>query len=398
VLLSPSSPLAKAKFLIPNATFWEVAESALRGAWATVSDTNARTRYDRLVRDGILRPAVLEQASSGATITAALFHNAQNPHFHRHRLDLKEFVEAVGPAIELFSDTLGRLVQQMKDDPDLYGDNRHGGTHDEKEGGADGSADNGRKRSSSVFQLGGGLGQPPLNSENLWRKRAARDPDSLEAKLRKLTTDVNFDDHYYGALLFQALTAGTSHSTTRYIGGRVENVSLLSARAMPVPLPGRRIAEDDDDDDDWDEDEEGGTVDDKHIAARMDVLYEITQTFRKRKDPLSVASQYRTIEEGDNNDHGGKVAATAAAAAAAAEDDTKKQPDSGSTVNSTEEAAAASTKDGTKGTDEVDDDTKYETVDETTLAVAVLEGWLHGGPDNHLRWKVATIREAHEFQ
>jgi hypothetical protein len=41
---------------------------------------------------------------------------------------------------------------------------------------------------------------------------------------------------------------------------------------------------------------------------------------------------------------------------------------------------------------------QYETILTTTLGVAVLEGWLHGGPDGQeLRWKVALLRDADEF-
>lgn len=38
-----------------------------------------------------------------------------------------------------------------------------------------------------------------------------------------------------------------------------------------------------------------------------------------------------------------------------------------------------------------------ETLTVTNLAVAVFEGWLYGGPERDLRWRVALIREAFEF-
>ena len=38
-----------------------------------------------------------------------------------------------------------------------------------------------------------------------------------------------------------------------------------------------------------------------------------------------------------------------------------------------------------------------ETITTTNLAVAVFEGWLSGGPEKDLRWKIAFLREALEF-
>jgi hypothetical protein len=40
---------------------------------------------------------------------------------------------------------------------------------------------------------------------------------------------------------------------------------------------------------------------------------------------------------------------------------------------------------------------KEETITTTNLAVAIFEGWLSGGPEKQLRWKIAALREASEF-
>lgn len=47
------------------------------------------------------------------------------------------------------------------------------------------------------------------------------------------------------------------------------------------------------------------------------------------------------------------------------------------------------------------EEAKEEGVEEkvtiTNLAVAIFEGWLHGGPMKDLRWRLAMLREAFEF-
>jgi hypothetical protein len=45
----------------------------------------------------------------------------------------------------------------------------------------------------------------------------------------------------------------------------------------------------------------------------------------------------------------------------------------------------------------VDDKAAPETITTTNLAVAVFEGWLSGGPEMKLRWRLAFLREALEF-
>lgn len=342
VLSQSSGGLGKAnckKFLVQPESFWDVAAASLAGIWAHLSDQKARDEYEKLVSTKVIQDTVLAQARYGSMLTMSLFHNLRNPLFSKNNFNVVEFVEGVPPALEIFQDTLGRLVHEM---------NKNVAESDSSSSSGDGKA------TGEVFNAFGNL-----NGENVWRKQAKDDPNSLAARLSKMVTDHNFDDHFYGAKLFHALTAGTG-TTMEYVAGSgvVGQVALLNARAIEIDTtwqlehPEFLASEE---------------SKDPAVAARMDVLYEITQTYR-HSDPLSASEQYKSIENTTTASPTGQEVAKA------------------SDFNST-------------GAEKVDSSEAKEkkTVSETTLAVAVLEGWLHGGPGNGLRWKVATVRDAYEF-
>jgi hypothetical protein len=101
------------KLLLPHPTFLENASAALHGAWSHVVDQSARDAYEEAVDNQIIKDDVLESATGGTAITFKLFHNLQNPLLKEHKFDAKEFVMAVGPALENFHDTLSSLRNQL---------------------------------------------------------------------------------------------------------------------------------------------------------------------------------------------------------------------------------------------------------------------------------------------
>lgn len=398
----------KKKFILPNDTFFDRIASTLQGLYAHVTDQSARDKYEQLVADKVIQDTVLAQARSGNAMTMALFWNLQNPLFAKYQFDAKQFVSAVGPALENFQDTLGQLVLEL---------NRSGA--EEKETKTEESS------SDSAPPLPFSMWGIPMGGGNEWSQRAKEDPDSLEARLQRMVSDAAFDDHYYGAKLFQALTSGRGGGAggggrLEYVPGSgvVQSVALLNARVMEIP------PEDDKIDTEHPEFEATeGKRTDPPVAARMDVLYEISQDYRQSEvlasvDPLSASAQYKAIKNDDDGvdsaaDVKKDVSDTSEVKkerpAFALADEEKKKAEAAKEKNADDEMTAScesssaeplvAAKDAkTVDTENKKDDTmKDKTRTETTLAVAILEGWLHGGPENTLKWRVSLIRDAYEF-
>jgi hypothetical protein len=93
----------------------------------------------------------------------------------------------------------------------------------------------------------------------------------------------------------------------------------------------------------------------------MDVLFEVTHTFKALPPPLA-------IEKAETDSNTGATASPST-------------PD----LSATTDTDVSATADGTPP------------LEVTNLAVAIFEGWLHKGPTRRLQWKLALIREAFEF-
>jgi len=454
-LLQSFPGLGPKKFLLPNDTFWDRVVSSLQGAWMHLTDQNARDKYEELVATKVIQDTVLAQSQGGHARTMALFWNLQNPLWAKHGLDIHEFVQGVGPALESFQDTLGQLVSEMnQQQPTAVKE-----AEESKEEDTESKHISGKSISSSIWAI------PAIGGDNEWRQQAKQDPNSLAARLQKMVTDSAFDDHFFGAKLFQALTSsrGSGGGYLNYVPGSgvVQSVALLNARVLEMPLPSDEQIEGDHPEFAASE----GREQPRPVAARMDVLYEITQQYRPSAasatdavDPLSTAEQYKVVKNedgGSDNDSAttdgnkkedakqsskdkneeaasasAKISDDSPAAAAASEpvtttagsttedkgDDVRQAASEPSTTST---ATAGTTTDDKQATEdkasaaasvkmETAKDEKNqtankttsgggETISETTLAVAVLEGWLYGGPEKDLRWKVSLIRDAYEF-
>jgi hypothetical protein len=233
----------------------------------------------------------------------------------------------------------------------------------------------------------------------------------------------------------------------------------------------------------WDDDfaeEKNSAI--RPVVARLDVLYELTQSYKDNSslNPLSTAAQYKAIQDSQDlpqpetsrkENYQTSSQTTAETPRLATDNKQEQSPRSTSEVNgsstthksytSFEEFLAQQSKDEKSSTTESkntsssssqqpptsntatvaedliskvnanpktdgtttesikvpdqasavekrngpgldskddSDSSKIETITETTLAVAVIEGFLQGGPGTGLRWKIARIRDASEFQ
>jgi hypothetical protein len=323
--------------LLPPQTFWPSVYAAYQGAWTLMTEDSAKLEYHEAIKNQIIKEKVLQNSTIGSVITFCLFHNLQNPLFQKHKWDAQEFVVSVGPALQNFHDTLGLLRNQL---PDHILQETHEQEEKEKAAKVGAEAEGSTSEEDVLSELSNVT--EALLGTNYWRQQAEEDPDSPAGQLARMTSEVCLDAFYYTSKLD---TISQSFETVKYVPGScdIQQVALLNARALEIyPEDKGEVTELSD----------GEMPDDPAIAAQMDVLYEVTHTYKQ------------TI--------GGPTTLETA---------------------SDEEGTGTITPAGKKD----DEEEKTETVSYTNLVVAVLEGWLHKGPEKELRWKVALLRDALEF-
>lgn len=345
------------QLLLPPPNFWESAGAALQGAWAHIFDQSARDKFEDLVEKNVIKDTVLQNATTGSTLIFALFHNLQDPLFEKYKFDAVEFMQAVGPALENFHDTLGCLKNDLpaniKEDRLKLEENL-------------------KKSDEELLGMKDNLTTSLLGA-NRWQQQAEEDENSPAGILSKMTTDICLEAFYYTCKLdilgrdaLEADAAGVDHSSipNYYIPGscRVSEVALLNARALEMNLS--EAEEIEEEYPEFRASEDNSYQKNLDVAAQLDVLYEVSHTYRLPSSPLSEADGDRSERNGGNDPA------------------TKPEDDS---VNE-------SVKDG-----EVKQ--SVETMVYTNLSVAVFEGWLHKTSDGKsgLRWKIAMIRDAYEF-
>jgi hypothetical protein len=342
--------------------------TSLHGVWAQIRSPASREAFEDAVKKNVIKDAVLAQATHGSVITMALFQNLQNPLLKKYEFNAEEFVTTVGPALETFHEVLMKLGNELptllaeeptqKDtEPDLV----------EKTESTD----------ESIIRMDENFVKESLLGSNLWHDQGKENPDSLAGRLAKMTTEDAFDAFFYSAKL--VLLGAPSKYRITVESCEVGEVALLNARA--------KVMDQNSNVDNVNESSELGAKEssessemNERVAAQIDVLYEVTHTYKQpvTADPLSSTENYRDLV-GDTQE-------------------TIDTPVEKETLpNVGMENSKILQSECPKEKNEADD-TKYETILTTTLGVAVLEGWLNDGPDGKdLRWKVALLRDAHEF-
>ncbi|CAJ1905197.1 unnamed protein product [Cylindrotheca closterium] len=287
----------------------------------------------------------------------SLFYDLQNPMFKKHDFDATQFLEGVGPALENYHNLSGALENELHD---IYA---------KKQDDVDGSnEDSGEEKDATKIEMKGlseeekdavtstiNMIQKHLSPdqkiasavlEHDWTEVAKKEPESVAGQLSRMLTD-----ELFGHFQLSAKTAFLLHSRAGQLkfdegSCTVNNVALLSARAFRCKeLP---LDESNDEDpessgpryeilDDFLSDNAEGDEQESDVAAQLEVLYDVTSHF--------------SIDRGND-----------------ASDDNESE----------------------KG----DQPTEMDT---TVVSVAVLEGFLKGGPEGELRWKLALHRPAFEF-
>eukprot|EP00980_Cylindrotheca_fusiformis_P029797 scaffold23867_cov259-Cylindrotheca_fusiformis.AAC.1 len=189
-----------------------------------------------------------------------------------------------------------------------------------------------------------------------WTKEAKENPDSMAGQLSNMLTKELFDHYQLGAKTTFLLANPSRRLKFREGSCTVNNVALLSARAFRCVEKSKNKEASSDDEGTATtssayeiieyESEEGGDQQKlaTGVAAQMEVLYDVTSQFDVfESSPSSLKGNERSVDSGNN--------------------------------------------------DEVD----VKDMETTVVSVAVLEGFLNGGPEGELRWRIALHRPAFEF-
>jgi hypothetical protein len=107
------SAAAGPKLLLPTTSMWDNVWDAVQGAWSAVTDEKSRDAFETLIKDGVIRDQVLQNAINGSSMTFGLFHQLSNPLWEKHGFKAKEFVHAVGPALTNLHDVLHSLQNKF---------------------------------------------------------------------------------------------------------------------------------------------------------------------------------------------------------------------------------------------------------------------------------------------
>jgi hypothetical protein len=365
--LTPAS-----KLLLPPATLGETLWTALQGVWRVSVSPTEQASFEAAVQSKVIQDTVLQSASNGSTLTFSLYTHLQNPLWKAHGFCAEEFTKAIGPALTNLHDSLHRLQNQLRAHDfvearrameqaalDAAADQIFAATvGDQGESAPDESttlsasddatttnpppvaaADN---ESSSNALAGLPIDRHmveqllppdkqawlPFLLSSAWRQQTQEAPDSLVAKVSRMTTPSYLAGFYLSSKLGLVMQSGDNpHESAVYEEGsaQVGQVAIVSARVLEMPV--RSADEEDDEDDESPTDSEERPT---GVAAQIEVLYEVTNRYRERV-PVDEKAELQT-----------------------------------------------------------------EHVEYTSLGVAVLEGWLDGGPGD-LRWKVPLLREPTEF-
>lgn len=331
-------------------------------------DVEKRNAFIDRLDKGTINEEVMSQASSGPMVILSLFNDLENPLFKQYQFDAPEFLAGVKPALERFHNVSGSLENQLrKIQADARTNNNNTtammGSEDPKTGSttSDASASNDEgtaatdKTVDDVITLAfskddivraeiKGDTSTTAVLEHSWKDDAEKDPESLAGQFSRMVTSELLDLHQMSA---KAAFLLQSDRDVKFKEGSctVNHVALISARAF-------RCAEKAPADDiegwgertDWKYELIDYDIDESElkklkggVAAQLEVLYDVTQEF------------------------------------------------------------ISSVPVGEEKNDESKEKVKTEVLDTTIVSVAVLEGWLSGGPDDQLRWRIALHRPAFEF-
>ena len=312
----------------------QMAFSAGKGAMQLM-DLNKRKDFIDSIDKGTINEEVISQATGGPIVMLSLFNDLQNPLFKQHNFDVSEFLSGVRPALERFHSVSGLLEQQFEK---TISEAMNSSTAVNR-----GSTVDASSTDESIAYIEKDVMQEVV-MQHRWKDAAEKDPESLAGQLSRMMTTELLDLHQESALI--AFSSFHANRIIKFNEGSftVNNAALISARAFLCA-------------------EKAPTEDIEGWGERSESKYELIDynldesELKKRKG--GVAAQLEVLYDVSHE--------------------------------FVETIPAPGKKDEPNGKG------REFKVDTSFVAVAVLEGWLSGGPDDQLRWKISLYRPAFEF-
>ena len=372
-------------FLIQPRSFTQLLTSAFGGATSLLNEKSRSEFIEKLDR-GVINEGVISQATTGPLLLLSLFNDLQSPLFKKHKFDPNEFLEGVAPALERFHNVSGALengfhkIQPLdiigaptttteKSESGTNGDTDQStssypdGDMSHKTGRTDKDREDEKQNVLSIFQMykkeeffKSDLDEKQVNAilDHQWEDDAKKDPESLASQLSRMLTAELFQMHQISAKTAYVLQNHTKKYLFKEGSCSVNNVALLSARAFPCSQPrkqenaanesaeGEKLDSIDHDENNMDSSNPLTENEATGVAAQLEILYDVSQQFAP--EPGNIDTIDGEAQEG-----------------------TQPRND------------------------------KNNSLTTTTVNVATIEGWLNGGEDGELRWRLALLRPAFEF-
>lgn len=301
-------------------------------------DQQSRNNFISTVNKGIINPPVLGQADGGFFSILALHHDLNSPLFrHSDTFDVEEFMDGVGGALENYEEVLTNL--ESRDFTSMDGgvsDNISNACDDETLGNDEDSVDKTAMNAKGMAAAMAAEGMGIVAKEVDWKSIAEKSPESLEGQLAEMLSEQCFN--MLQSDKRRILLQGNKRMKYVKDSGEVQNVALLSARAVEMSPEDNATKKDkilDGDEDPMADVSFSNDIDKEYpVIAEMEVLYSVAQTFVAK--PM-----LKTESEEDEEDFPNQ------------------------TVNS--------------------------------VWVGVFEGWIRDNASNALQWKLVNNRPALEF-
>lgn len=351
--------------LIPERNLWDTIYSGTKGLISLLASEESRQKFMDVVQSTTINADVLKQARFGSMLTIALFHDLQDPLFQKYSFDASDFLTGVKPALTNFHETLGGLQNEF---PDV--------TSKEEQ--------TEKLLQRMIMQT---TATEIKEVTTPWTEQADKDRQSPAGQLSTMVSPGLFNSLFLTAET-EAMMATHKEGSTQ-----VSYVALLSARAIVM-----------------DEEEDKDSMEDPTVSEQKEEV-EAKQEVKEDKLENEVETKMEASANLSNSSE-------------------KEETSDVLKADSTPEDSAGDSKTETE-TMEAEDEIEHEhvaaaievlyemnhTVDvkpnifansegegesqspptktereETQIWVGTFEGWLKGGPDGDLRWKITNWR------
>jgi len=333
-------------------TTWDILGSAFKACWKLIGSQTERDAFLAVMNtNSPINAQVIGQADIGFWRILALYNDINNPLFEQHSIDFEEFTEGTKLALDRFHD-VQMCVQEGLHDMVASNNDSDNKSDESKSKDEDAVNDEGKimmKEAAIEAGLVAALGgdSAVIDLENImaktWSKEAEDHPESAVAELKDMVTP-----EFFKILEVSSKTNYLLEKRFNYTAdsGEVQNVALLSARAMEFQTKeDEKEKEIDYSQPMKDPSLENPPVEEEDLAvvAQVEVLYDVEQI---------ITSTGPTIEDTSTEDDASVMKFPAG-----------------------------------------------KVIPRKSVLVGVFEGWLQGDPNGNktVRWKLAFSRPAWEF-